>query len=308
MTGVTWTPVPEEKRENVAWLLERIKESTPDVVVLSGWANPAYRALPLNAADRPIRYVLAMDTPWRGTVKQWLAPFALANYLQRIDAVFVPGERGWQYAKRLGFSEERIYRGLYGVDWDFFSAAAAIRSTAPSWPRQFLFVGRYADVKGIPLLMRAYADYRRSVPDPWPLVCCGRGPLAAFLTAQPGVTDKGFLQPAGVRDEMARSGALVLPSLFDPWPLTVVEACAAALPVVCTEVCGSSVEVIREGYSGFTIPTGNHDRLVDGLIRIHTSPDLHAMGDRAKTLAAAYSAGEWSQRWRAALRRILILK
>lgn len=306
MEGVRWTPVPTEKRHDAAWLTAHVEQIDPDVVVLSGWANPAYRALVLKSGAKRPRFILAMDTPWQGTTKQWLARLALWRYLRRIDAVFVPGERGWQYAKRLGFQEKQIYRGLYGVDWAYFSNALTDRTHAKEWPKRFLFVGRYTAVKGLDSLIAAYADYRSRVSTPWPLVCCGRGPLGYLLADTPGVTDKGFLQPEAVTKEMVSSGALLLPSTFDPWPLALVEGCAAGLPVVCSEACGSSVELIRDGHSGFTFPTGNHDRFVDTLLRVHTATDLHAIGTRAQAFAAAYSTHEWSNRWIQALERILV--
>jgi glycosyltransferase involved in cell wall biosynthesis len=36
-------------------------------------------------------------------------------------------------------------------------------------------------------------------------------------------------------------------------PLALVEAAAAGLPIICTDACGSAVEVIRPGYNGLII-------------------------------------------------------
>ena len=46
------------------------------------------------------------------------------------------------------------------------------------------------------------------------------------------------------------AGAFLLASRFDPWPLVIVEACAAGLPVVTSTKCGAA-EILSEGETGF---------------------------------------------------------
>jgi glycosyltransferase involved in cell wall biosynthesis len=301
MNEIEWTPMSVENRTDVGYLAARMRAFNPDVVVLSGWSNPAYRKLPRQPEARGRRFVMCMDTPWRGTARQHLAAIALRSYLARIDDAVVTGERSWQYAIRLGFPERRIHRCLYGVDFGGLSSAYDDRSAKPAWPRQFLFAGRYVPAKGIDLLVAAYARYRERVSDPWPLVCCGRGRLAGLLAGQPGISDLGFQQPSDLHRLIIESGAFVLPSLFDPWPLAVVEASAAGLPVMCSQTCGSSVEVVRDGYSGFTFATGDVADLAKTLVRVHNAPDLREIGARARAYAAAYSADEWARKWLTAL-------
>jgi glycosyltransferase involved in cell wall biosynthesis len=238
-----------------------------------------------------------MDTPWRGTFKQQLARYALRGYLSHIDMAMVTGERCWQYARRLGFPEAQIRRGVYGVDDAALSRLHQQRLAAGPWPRQFLFAGRYAPEKGLDVLLDAYARYARVVEKPWPLVCCGKGPLAQTLRGQDGVVDRGFLQPHEVHAEMVRSGAFILPSLYDPWPLALVESSAAGLPVICSNACGSAVEIVRDGFSGFTCATGDAGELLKTLLRVHHATDLAAIGSRARDFAAPYSAEEWATRW-----------
>ena len=58
-------------------------------------------------------------------------------------------------------------------------------------------------------------------------------------------TDRGFVQPADQAAIWAEHGAFALASRYDPWPLVIVEACAAGLPVIHSEACGSAVELVR---------------------------------------------------------------
>lgn len=301
MDGVDWLRLDERRRFDAAALQREVAAFDPDVVVLSGWLNSAYRSLPKAAAAPGRRFVMGMDTPWRGTLRQSVAPWSLRGFLSRIDLVFVTGERCWQYARRLGFGERRIRRGVYGIDTASLGRVDDARRAAGPWPRRFLYAGQYIERKGFDLLVAAHGEYRRRVADAWPLACCGQGEMAGAIRGVEGITDLGFLQPAQVREVMASSGALVLPSRYDPWPLVLVESSAAGLPVVASEACGSAVELIRDGFSGFTFATGDRDALVEALHRVHHSPALADIGRRARAFAEPYGAVHWADRWIAAL-------
>jgi len=100
-------------------------------------------------------------------------------------------------------------------------------------------------------------------------------------------------------DIWRNAGAFILPSRFDPWPLALVEAAAAGLPIVCTDVCGSAVEVIRSYYNGLIIPSENPEALAKALLIIHERyEELPIWGKRSQELAAAYAADIWATRWR----------
>jgi glycosyltransferase involved in cell wall biosynthesis len=266
------------------------------VLIVGGWFNSVYRTVAARLATDGVRVVVGMDTPWQGTPKQHVARWILYPFLRHASALFVPGERAWQYARRLGIPERRIYRGLYGVDFNTVASACDAHRDPAYWPRRFLFVGRYAREKGLDLLVEAYSRYRRQATHPWELICCGMGPLHDLLRNQPGIQDRGFVQPEMLYHVMADSGALVLPSRFDPWPLALVEGASAGLPIIASNACGSAVEVVRDGFSGYRFATGSADDLCNALMRAHEQENLRQMGERSRQLAAPYSAEQWARR------------
>jgi len=285
-----------ETRQDCGYIKSLVQAQRPDVIVLNGWFHRPYRQLASAPAFKKTPFVLTMDTPWWGTFKQRMAPYLLRPFVQRMSQVVVTGERSWQYAWRLGFAPEHIYRGLYGIDFEAFSPLWADRQ--PNWPQSFLFLGRYAQSKGVDVLVQAYQRYRQTVVEPWPLKCCGKGPLAHWLEGQPGIDDLGFVQPDQLPAHLKAAGAFILPSRFDPWPLALVESAAAGLPVLCTDACGSAVEIVRQGYNGLVLPTANVSKLAEGLVQIHQIYEqLPIWGKRSQVFAAAYSATLWAQRW-----------
>ena len=284
-----------DERANQALIESRVIEHHPDVVIVPGWLHEPYMHLLHHPSLSSARFIMGMDTPWKGTWRQRLARLKLSWYLERVDRVVVSGERSWQYARFLRVPESKLRRGVYGIDYEFLSSLYDRRLKLPGgWARSFLYSGRYSDVKGIDVLVEAYMRYRSGVRDPWPLVCCGQGELSYLFSAREGIANRGFLQPWQIADLYTTSGVFVMASRFDPWPLALVEGCAAGMPIVCTESCGSSVELVRNFHNGLAVATDAPGHLAWGMQWMHEHrDDLPQMGDRSRTFAAPYSAEIW---------------
>jgi glycosyltransferase involved in cell wall biosynthesis len=196
---------------------------------------------------------------------------------------------------------------MNGIDFDSWTEAHKRRVAAnpTGWPARFVFVGRYIDIKGVDVLVDAYRMYRTSRQDAWPLTCCGRGPREGLLAGIDGLTNRGFVQPHELAGVFAEHGVLVLPSRYDPWPLTVVEGAAAGLPVICSEACGSAVEVIRSFFNGMTVTTGDAATLARAMGWMHDHHELlPEFGRRGSVLASAYAAQRWADRWESCIEEL----
>ncbi len=296
---LTWKELNDAKM-----IREIVRQQAPDAVVLSGWNVRGYKRLPFAPALVDARFALSMDNQRRYNLCQAAGKVILRRFLKRIELLFVPGERSWQLAKYFGVDEARIIRGCaFGHDHDQFSPLWQERSASPSgWPRQFLYIGRYIATKGIPDLLTAYTSYRKAVDDPWPLACCGMGPLAGEIEATLGVKNLGFVQPDAIREVLLSSGALILPSRREPWGLVIQEGSAAGLPVIVTDVCGAGTELVRPLSNGLIIPTANPAALSEAMLWMHHNHAvLVDMGHRAIGMAAPYAAKNWADRVVAAL-------
>jgi glycosyltransferase involved in cell wall biosynthesis len=282
------------------FLVDELASFKPDILFISGWNIPAYVELITNKHFAAIPKVMTMDTNYLGTWRQILAPLKIRRYLKKVDMVFVPGERSRQLARYWKIPEHKIRTGSYAMDFQSFSKAMKSRLELPEWPRKFLFAGQYIERKGVPFLMEAYKKYRMQVDDPWPLICCGAGPMEADLRNCKGIDERGFAQPKDLPGIMAEAGAFVHPSLYDPWGVAIAEACAAGLPVLATQSCASSVELIRDYANGVILPTGDVRALCDGMIWIHEHHGhLSAMGRQSWELARPFSAEAWVKRVKA---------
>lgn len=281
------SPRPDELRE-------RLEAFRPDALVICSWDIGAYRSLARHYRRRALR-LLVMDNQWHSTPKQWSGCVAARTVLRPcFDAVFLPGERQAVFARKLGFSEDRIVRGSLSCDHGAFARLAEVRSGP--LPEAFLFIGRLVPAKGVDVLAEAYQRYRDQSATPWPLLVCGVGTLRDVIAAVPGVELHGFVQPDAMAEIVARAGCLVMPSRFEPWGVAIHEAAAAGLPVICTPECGASVELVGEGHSGLLVPAGDHERLALALRRFSQySPGRRAaMGTNSSRLSARFTPEQWA--------------
>ncbi|MDH6578059.1 glycosyltransferase family 4 protein [Kitasatospora sp. MAP5-34] len=133
---------------------------------------------------------------------------------------------------------ERVFVVPNGVGDDYFMP---VRQPAPR-PLQLLFVGRLSAQKNVSRLLEAMSLVRQPVR----LRIVGDGELREQLTAQAarlGLTDvefSGGLLGAELVRAYADADAFVLPSDKEGMPLVVLEAMAAALPLVATDVPGTA--------------------------------------------------------------------
>ncbi len=286
------------EKPDVSVLRSRLRDFRPDVLLVSGWALPAYRKLCREYKNSALR-VCIMDNPWKGTWKQWLGVVSAPVYVNRLfDIAFVPGERQKRFASKLGFEESCIWRGALSGDHPSMRSAYVNRVKLPATlPNRFLYLGRLAPEKGIQTLRDAYRAYRAQCPSPWPLAVAGTGPLRELLQREPGIEMLGFLQPSDVPRALREAGCLVMPSDCDHWGVAIHEGCSAGLPIICTSSCGASVHLVQDGYNGFVVAPRQHEWLARTMCKLsEMAPrEREQMGDASYTLSLQFTPERWAR-------------
>ncbi len=91
-----------------------------------------------------------------------------------------------------------------------------------------------------------------------------------------------FLGPVGREAKwqlLAEADLFLLPSYGENLPNAILEAMAAALPIICTPV-GALPDMLNEGDHALFVPLGNIEALTEALTRCAASPELRAaMGE-----------------------------
>jgi glycosyltransferase involved in cell wall biosynthesis len=142
-------------------------------------------------------------------------------------------------------------------------------------------VARFAPQKDHTTLLRALARIDVS----YKLTLVGDGPARAEVMREAARLHlNGRVEFSGSRRDidllLAQSDAFVLATNWEGFPLTIIEAMRAGLPVIATNVDGVR-EAVVEGETGFTVPRKDEAALESCLRRILTTPSLRASLGRA---------------------------
>jgi glycosyltransferase involved in cell wall biosynthesis len=152
-------------------------------------------------------------------------------------------------------------------------------------------VARLSPVKDHATLIRAIAALRDRIPTVH-CVLVGDGPERASIEAlASGLGIRDVVHLAGERIQPPNLHGLfdvsVLCSTTEAFPNSVLEAMAAARPVVATDV-GGTPDAVHEGTTGLLVRPSDPSRLADAIFRLYEEPALRAgLGNAAQEAARA---------------------
>ncbi|HLM27083.1 MAG TPA: glycosyltransferase family 4 protein [Thermoleophilaceae bacterium] len=220
-----------------------LSEFDPEVVVSWEYGPTTLRALAW-CRRRGRRLVIFSELPphadtelpgWQLRIHRALAA--------RADGFVVASSAARRRVIALGAAPGAVAVSLQSADLEPFAAVAA---GAGSPPVRLLYVGRLVEDKNLERLLRALAGLDAC------LELCGTGPLEGELRSlaeRLGVEAdfRGYVAPAELPARFTKAGALVLPSLYDPFGVAVREAAAAGLPVICSRNAGAAGDFAVDG-------------------------------------------------------------
>ena len=213
-------------------------------------------------------------------------PEFLRRSVARAAVVCTPSNAvAQQVARRLGVPAERIVPTPLGVDPAWSSAgppSPALRARLGLPPRYLLFVGAAQPRKGLDVLLDAHA----SQPGLAPLVLAGPAGWGPTLRSASRVHTLGYLDETDLRCVVAGAAALALPSRDEGFGLPVLEAMAAGVPVVC-----SDLPALREVAGGLAtlVPPGDPTALATALSSVDGEGHDPAGAAARQAHAAHYS-------------------
>ena len=170
-----------------------------------------------------------------------------------------------------GFDDESFEIVHYGIDPN--GEPAPYTDTVP----RLLCVGRLIPIKGHIVLLRAFAEARKVLPD-LELEVAGRGPLEPALKAlarELDITDAvRFLgQVSPIQAAIERAAVVVVPSMGEGFGMAALEAMERSRPVIAAAVGGLG-ELVRDGETGLLVPAGEAEPLRDAILKLAGNLDL----------------------------------
>ena len=230
--------------------------------------------------------------------KQWL----YRQTLRRTDAVVCVCEAAHRDAVARGTvpaTKTRVVPNGIGVE-AFAPASAAMRARLhqildlPDAVRILGNVGRLNWAKDQAGLIRAFARVHAQRPDT-ALVLIGDGALRSSLeqlSAEQGVS--GAVRFLGDRNDvpllLQGLDLFVLSSLSEGYSIALLEASAAALPIVATDV-GGNREIVHHDVTGQVVPVSNPAALAQALLTLlDDQPQAQAYGRAAREWVHQYGS------------------
>jgi glycosyltransferase involved in cell wall biosynthesis len=270
---------------------EYIRAEQVDLIHTHGYKADLYGYLAARAESKPIV----------ATCHNWVGGTAALGIYNRLDRMALRNFNGVaavsdavaRQLQQAGIAENNIYTIANGIDIDrFIGAEPAWFGPAGCRPGKTIGIVARLDLqKGFEYLLEAFAGITSSHPDAR-LVIVGEGPDEAAIAA---IVDRLNLRSktafAGQRGDMpnvyAACDIFVLPSLNEGLPMTVLEAMAAARPVIASNV-GAIPTVVRNGETGLLVEPCDAAGLKAAL-------DL-LLGDPALSSRLANNGHDWVRR------------
>ncbi|MFF2184391.1 DUF3492 domain-containing protein [Streptomyces sp. NPDC058155] len=245
------------------------------------------------------------DAPLRTPVRALLAAFQgrLAAEVYRQAAVITPGNthaRRWQ--ERCGADRAKLRTVYPGMETERFAALGEREGSAGAGeggdggdPKALVWVGRIEPAKDLISLLHAFADIRKEEPDARLRIigAAAQGTEAtAYLAHCRALAAQLFPDEAAdahavgdncvsfeevggpgapeLVDAYAAGGVIVLSSIVEGFPVSLVEAMFCGRATVSTDV-GAVVEVI--GGTGLVVPPRNPRALADACVALLRDPE-----------------------------------
>jgi rhamnosyl/mannosyltransferase len=221
-------------------------------------------------------------------LRPWWAPYTYGRIqralYRRADCVIVSSP-ALAADSRLVAQAKRVVVIPFGIPLERYRQAdaarvalvAKIRSSMPG-PR-VLFVGRFVYYKGVSVLINAMAGC------PGTLMLVGEGPLEHDLrrrVAERGLQDRvrfvGRVSDEDLPAYYQASDLFVLPSIAktEAFGVVQVEAMAAGVPVISTNLATGVPWVNQDGVSGLIVPPDDSDALAHAMAALLGDPDRRA--------------------------------
>ena len=198
-----------------------------------------------------------------------------ATKLSRATVCYVTAElqKYYRYAHR-GLQTAIIPNGIENIDRQSLQRPAEFRE---DW-FNLAIVGRLDTVKGHHLAIEAIAA-ANACPSVH-LHIVGSGPCEAALQAlaeRLNITDRihflGFQR--NVYNHIAYCHVLLMPSLHEGLPYTLLEAMSLGTPIIASQV-GGLAEVLQHEVTALLVSPGNIELLAQSIIRLHNDPELRS--------------------------------
>lgn len=288
-------------------IVHLVKES--DVVTLLGIQSvPAILATILaRLLRKPVLTITRMVPPMIERLRPWYIRFAKRFILKLSQLHIVQTEATRQTLKEVyGIHDKYMIYAPFDGGGKLFKELVEQKSPidknkiraqfgVPPDALVFVFVGTLLYLKGVDILLDAFAKVRSSLPNSylW-IVGPDGGELNSLYTQTKrlGVSERVIFiserQPKELVELYAASDIFILPTRKDVWGKVLVEAALLGLPLITTTATGAANSLVKDGHNGFVVPVNDTDALANAMLRLSDAKIRTKMGLHSREIVEEF--------------------
>lgn len=279
-------------------LVKTIKDFNPDALLVFGWNFYSHLQV--------MRY-------FKGTVPVWfrgdshlldenpgLKTIARRLFLKwiyrHVDRAFYVGKNSKNYFLKHGLKEEQLVFAPHAIDNQRFfdDDEKQYEEKAKTWRKELgykkgdiviVYAGKFEPVKNLELLLEAFNGiYKNDAQIKLRLLLIGNGILESqfkgIAARNPFVCFLPFQNQSTMPLIYRLGDVFCLPSKSETWGLAVNEAMACGRPVIVSNKVGCSIDLVKQGKTGFIFNYHDRKDLEECLFSIDKK-NLELMGEAA---------------------------
>lgn len=306
---------PSRGPAEVSRFVHRCTAAKPELII-APYGDRSFVAGHLLIKALGIRTALFVQQTFDAWVRRaWWKERAKAVLFRSADFAHVHGPDGLQYARRYGFSENRVFVVRQTTNVEHFARPVSVEERQRHRARAgvdgcvFLYVGRLWKGKGLLFLIEAFRR-ARLVNDAISLLLVGDGvdehELRGAAHGIDGIVFRSFVQAQDLPAYYAAADVFVFPTLGDPWGQVIEEAHAAGLPIITTSAVGEVRQRVVDGTTGFVVAAADAAAFTERMLELAAQPDVRrCMGARGAERAKAWGHDTYATELEQAVRACL---
>lgn len=256
-----------------------------DLIILGCYEQPTYIILSILCKIFRKKYILSFDgiCTDRINLKEKFFKKFLKNLVIN-NAYFILGNGEVSkiyFSQKFNYPAHKIYNQFLTVDSvkinELYKSRLEFRREYREKlnisldEKVLLFSGRLIEIKNIKKVIEALKKINQVNIT---FVLLGGGELEAELIElaklyQVKLVITGFINQ---QDELFKhyfiGDALILPSIYDVWGLVVNEAMFSGLPVIVSNICGCSLDLVKESENGYTVNPLDENDIADKIKKV----------------------------------------
>ncbi|EJV64234.1 glycosyltransferase family 4 protein [Bacillus cereus] len=286
-------------------LLKIILEN--DVILIGGYEKPTYIVLSLLARLFKKPYIIIYDgiSPKRILGNEHKAKYLIKKMvISGATAIFGNGIVSSKYfCEKFNFKSDRVFNQCLTVDIesiksllgnsDKYREELRERYQINSEKKVLIYSGRLIKRKNVDKILLALNQINNK--EKYELLILGDGEereslieLAKQLNVNLQIT--GFIaNQTELFKHYFVGDVLILPSNEEPWGLVINEAMAAGLPIISSDECGASLDLVKDYKNGFVIPAGQEDVLKEKIAYVFENNLTNSYGKESKKIISQWS-------------------